>query len=68
MMPLAAIALEGSTLPADLTGVVTDLFGVCATVVTTVKTEPIMLIGLAAVVGAIGIRWYKKLTGQRSRR
>lgn len=68
MMPLAAIALEGSTLPADLTGVVTDLFGVCSTVVTTVKTEPIMLIGLAAVVGAIGIRWYKKLTGQRSRR
>ena len=66
MMPL--VVLEGSTLPSDLTGVVTDLFGVCATVVSTVKTEPIMLIGLAAVVGSIGIRWYKKLTGQRSRR
>lgn len=63
MLPLAI--LEGSTLPADLTGVVTDIFGVCTTVVTTVKDEPIMLIGLAAVIGAIGIRWYKKLTGQK---
>lgn len=63
MLPLAI--LEGSTLPADLTGVVTDIFGVCTTVVTTVKSEPIMLIGLAAVIGAIGIRWYKKLTGQK---
>lgn len=63
MLPLAI--LDGSTLPADLTGVVTDIFGVCTTVVTTVKAEPIMLIGLAAVIGAIGIRWYKKLTGQK---
>lgn len=63
MLPLAI--LEGSTLPADLTGVVSDIFGVCTTVVTTVKDEPIMLIGLAAVIGAIGIRWYKKLTGQK---
>lgn len=63
MMPLAI--LEGSTLPSDLTGVVTDIFGVCTTVVDTVKSEPIMLIGLAAVIGAIGIRWYKKLTGQK---
>lgn len=63
MLPLAI--LEGSTLPADLTGVVTDIFGVCTTVVGTVKDEPIMLIGLAAVIGAIGIRWYKKLTGQK---
>lgn len=68
MLPLAVVAMDGSTLPSDLTGVVSDLFAVCGTVVTTVKTEPIMLIGLAAVVGAIGIRWYKKLTGQRSRR
>lgn len=63
MMPLAI--LEGSTLPADLTGVVTDIFGVCTTVVSTVKNEPIMLIGPAVAIGAIGIRWYKKLTGQK---
>lgn len=63
MLPLAI--LDGATLPENLTGVVTDLFGVAASVVTTVKAEPIMLIGLAAVVGALGIRWYKRLTGQR---
>lgn len=64
-MPLAILAMDGATLPANLTGVVTDLFGVCATVVDTVKDEPIMCLGLAAVIGAIGIRWYKKLTAQR---
>lgn len=63
MMPLAI--LDGATLPENLTGVVTDLFGVAKDVVATVKTEPIMLIGLAAVIGALGIRWYKRLTGQR---
>ena len=63
-MPLA-ILMDGATLPANLTGVVTDLFGVCATVVSTVTDNAIMCIGLAAVVGAIGIRWYKKLTAQR---
>ena len=55
MLPLAILDTT-PTLPADLTGVVTDIFGVCGTVVTTVKSEPIMLIGLAAVIGAIGIR------------
>lgn len=63
MLPLAF--LDGATLPANLTGVVTDLFGVATSVVDTVKDEPIMLIGLAAVIGALGIRWYKRLTGQR---
>lgn len=60
-----ALAFEGSTLPANLTGVISDLFGVTSTVVDTVKAEPIMMIGLAAVCIAMGIRWYKKLTAQK---
>lgn len=62
---LLPVALD-ATLPADLSGVVSDLFACVGSVVTTVKSEPIMLIGLAAVVGGIAISWFKRLTGQRS--
>lgn len=61
MMPV----LLDASLPATLTGVVTDLFGVCTDVVTTVTGNAVMCIGIAAMVGGIGIKWYKKLTGQR---
>lgn len=64
MFPI--ITAADATLPADLSGVVSDLFGVVGSVVTTVKSEPIMLIGLAAVIGGIAISWFKRLTGQRS--
>lgn len=49
-----------------VTTVVTSLLGVMGDIVTEIKTEPLMLIGIAATVGGIGISWYKRLTGQRS--
>ena len=61
MMPV----LLDASLPATLTGVVTDLFGVTGDVVSTVTGNAVMCIGIAAMVGGIGIKWYKKLTGQR---
>lgn len=68
MFPLIAAAAGEGTLPADLSGVVVDLFNTMADVVTAVKSEPMLLIGIAAVVGGIGISWFKRLTGQRSGR
>lgn len=59
---------EGSSgLPALLTGVVSSLFGVMGDVADTVSDNALMLIGIAAVVGGIGIAWFKSLTGQRRR-
>ena len=57
--------LLDASLPATVTGVVTDLFGVCDDVVTTVTNNAVMCIGIAAMIGGLGIKWYKKLTGQR---
>lgn len=54
-----------------MSGVMTafgSLIGGLTTVVTTVTASgnDILLLGLAAVAGGIGIGWFKKLTGQRS--
>lgn len=57
-----------ATLDSNVTGVVTDLFGVLSTVATTVTDNAVMCIGIAALVGGIAISWFKKLTGQRSGR
>ena len=57
--------LLDASIPATVTGVVSDLFGVCSTVVSTVTDSAVMCIGIAAMIGGIGIKWYKKLTGQR---
>ena len=47
MMPV----LLDASLPATLTGVVTDLFGVTGDVVSTVTGNAVMCIGIAAMVG-----------------
>lgn len=60
------VALEGSGISA-ITGVTTELFSVMSSVVTTVTENAVLSIGLAAVVGGIGISWYKRLTGQRKK-
>lgn len=62
------VALEGATGISSVTSVTTELMGVMSSVLTTVTGNPILLIGIAATVGGIGISWYKRLTGQRRRR
>ena len=66
MLPLLPLALDANpTLGTTVVGVVADLFSVLGTVATTVKGEALYCIGIAAVLGGIGIAWFKKLTNQR---
>lgn len=63
------MALDATpTLPTNVTGVITDIFGTLGTVANTVTGNAVMCIGIAAVIGGIAIKWFKRLTGQRSGR
>lgn len=68
MSPFLPILAAEATLPANVTGVLEDIFGTLGTVATTVTTNAVMCIGIAALIGGIAISWFKKLTGQRTGR
>lgn len=68
MMPLAILAMEGSSVPEGLSAIVTELFSTLTTnIVPTVTANPIMMIGIGATIGGIAIGWFKSLTGQKRR-
>lgn len=69
MMPLAILAMEGSSsVPEGLTAIVGTLFTTLTTnIVPTVTANPIMMLGIGATVGGIAIGWFKSLTGQKRR-
>lgn len=48
-----------------VTGVLGNLMDALGTITTTVTSNAILCIGIAATVGGIGISWFKRLTGQR---
>ena len=58
---------ETTTVLGTVLSVTSDLFGVMTSVVNTVKTEPLLLIGVAGAVGSVAIAWFKSLTNQRRR-
>lgn len=49
-----------------VTGVLGNLMTALGEITSTVTTNAVLCIGLAATVGGIGISWFKRLTGQRS--
>lgn len=68
MMPLAILAMEGSSVPEGLTAIVSELFSTMTTsIIPTVTANPIMMLGIGATVGGIAIGWFKSLTGQKRR-
>lgn len=63
-MPLAILAMEGNAgLGVDsISGVVTAVTGAISSVAGVVAANPIMLIGIAAGLVALGIKLFKRLT------